>query len=74
MRHFGPYDFGASGAWLARDDVRAALRVPAARTWALSSPRVGAALHADIALPASQLIAPLLDVHQLRARHIDLIF
>ena len=65
VRHFGDYVFDASATFLARADVRAALNV-GTHTWSLGSAAVGAALHADIALPASQLIAPLLDAHGLR--------
>ena len=66
VRHLGPYNFSAAGAYLARDDVRAALGIPAGRVWQLSSAAVSAALHDDVAKPASQLIAPLLDAHGLR--------
>ena len=65
VRHLGPYDFSALGTYLARADVKAALGV-GTRSWQLKSPAVSAALHDDVAKPASQLVAPLLDTHGLR--------
>ena len=65
VRHLGPYDFDALAGYLARPDVKAALGV-GGRPWTLGSPAVAAALHDDVAKPASQLIAPLLDEHGLR--------
>lgn len=66
VRRFGDYDFSAAAAWLARDDVSKALGVEGLPTWNLASDKVSAALHADVVLPASQLVAPLLKDHGLR--------
>lgn len=66
VRRFGDYDFSAAAAWLARDDVSKALGVDGLPAWNLASDKVNAALHAEVVLPASQLVAPLLKDHGLR--------
>ncbi|GMH98212.1 hypothetical protein TrVE_jg14256 [Triparma verrucosa] len=65
VRRFGDYDFSPAASWLARDDVASALGV-SGRAWNLASDEVSAALHADVVLPASQLVGPLLEDHGLR--------